>query len=80
MKFVRKYAPSFSISVSGKPVGGMNVDALVSDPRLSAVIGMMAEDMKCDKTESKEMFLLFLLRRMAMPAFWPITPWSTMKN
>ena len=41
--------------------GGMDVDALVSDPRLSAVIGMMTEDMKCGESEAREMFLLIFV-------------------
>lgn len=39
--------------------GGMDMDALVNDPQLSAVIGIMAESMKCGEAEAREMFLLF---------------------
>ena len=39
--------------------GGMNMDALINDPQLSAVIGIMAEGMKCGEAEAREMFLLF---------------------
>ena len=39
--------------------GGMNMDALINAPQLSAVIGMMAEGMKCGEAEAREMFLLF---------------------
>lgn len=41
--------------------GGMNMDALINDPQLSAVIGMMAEGMKCGEEEAREMFLLFFV-------------------
>ena len=39
--------------------GGMNMDVLINDPRLSAVIAIIAEGMKCDEAEAREMFLLF---------------------
>ena len=39
--------------------GGMDMDALINDPQLAAVIGMMAEGMKCGEAEAREMFLLF---------------------
>ena len=39
--------------------GGMNMDALINDPQLSAVIGIMAENMKCGQAEARETFLLF---------------------
>ena len=39
--------------------GGMNMGALINDPQLSAVIGIMAEAMNCGEAEAREMFLLF---------------------
>ena len=39
--------------------GGMNMDALINDPQLSAVIGIMAEGMGCGEAEARETFLLF---------------------
>ena len=41
--------------------GGMNMDALINDPQLSAVIGIMAESMECGEAEAREMFLLFFV-------------------
>lgn len=39
--------------------GGMDMEALINDPQLSAVIGMMAEGLNCGEAEAREMFLLF---------------------
>ena len=39
--------------------GGMNMDALINDPQLSAVIGIVAGGMKCSEAQAREMFLLF---------------------
>ena len=41
--------------------GGMNIDTLINDPQLSAVIGMIAKGMKCGGVEAREMFLLFFV-------------------
>ena len=40
---------------------GMNMNALIHDPQLSAVIDIMAENMKCSEAEAQEMFLLFFV-------------------
>ena len=39
--------------------GGMNMGALINDPQLSAVIGIIADGMSCGEAEAQEMFLLF---------------------
>ena len=39
--------------------GGMNMDALINDPQLSAVIGVLAKGMKCSDAQAREMFLFF---------------------
>lgn len=39
--------------------GSMNMETLINDPQLFAVIGIMAEGMKCSEGEAREMFLLF---------------------
>ena len=39
--------------------GGMNVDALMEDPNLSAVLDVMATGLHCKAEEAREMFLTF---------------------
>ena len=39
--------------------GGMDVDALFSDPNLSAIIEVMAKGLACETGEAREMFLTF---------------------
>ena len=40
---------------------GMNMDALIGDPQLSAVIGMIEKGMQCGEAEAQEKFLLFFV-------------------
>ena len=39
--------------------GGMDVDALLSDPNLAGILGVMAKGMSCGIGEAREMFLTF---------------------
>ena len=39
--------------------GGMNVDALLSDPNLSGILDVMAKGLGCGTEEAREMFLTF---------------------
>ena len=39
--------------------GGMDVAALMSDPNLSAILEVMAQGLRCDENEAREMFLTF---------------------
>lgn len=39
--------------------GGMDVDALLDDPNLTGIIGVMAEGLSCTAQEAREMFLTF---------------------
>lgn len=41
--------------------GSMDIETLVSNPQLSAVIGIMAEGMGCGEGEAREMFVLFFV-------------------
>ena len=39
--------------------GGMDVDALLDDPNLSGILGVMAKGLGCGADEAREMFLSF---------------------
>ena len=39
--------------------GGMNVNALLSDPNLSGILDVMAKGLGCGTEEAREMFLTF---------------------
>ena len=39
--------------------GGMDIDALLSDPNLAAVLAVMAQGLGCGTDETREMFLAF---------------------
>lgn len=39
--------------------GGMDVSALMGDPNLTAIIGVMAKGLQCEEDEAREMFLTF---------------------
>lgn len=41
--------------------GGMNVNALMNDPQLSAILGLVAKSIDCHDTEARELFLTFFV-------------------
>ena len=46
--------------------GGMDVEALLNDPNLSAIVEVMAKGLACEPREAREMFLTFFCHRESL--------------